>query len=363
MDTPATADIIKRLEVLDAWGGLGIHTRQTATDAALRLRQLDAEVHERPGKEVLEALRRELRAYYFNPTISGLFPSCPPGLWDWVLHGDVESDGAVSDDPLMGWTVDQWGSWVSGLSETDLARVTSRIDAYPKEVRKMLRTAPAARRVESGSGGVWPDDKTAWEYMHWLETHRPEDLRNWALLHDRAEVFPEAHTAGSDLWPDGSVSEHTHPETPMAFTGSEPRLHFKGLGGLRRDPSAKVVRPTVTLQSADDGALWNLTTQCAEECAKPRVEEPEAAEPVIEYPQVLVVNGMIVVELHENRSDYIEAVTVMALHQNPHPDGVMVTVETESSEDAPHLRQFVVPGRLADKFVEDLKLAIVWGAA
>lgn len=362
MDTPTTEELIAQLDKVARSPFQPHIPRLTMKRIADRLRQLDAEVHERPGKEVLEALRRDLEAYHYNPDAAGMLPSCPSELWQWVLGG--ESHEAVSDEGRKATYVAQWAEWAewaAGLEENDLADRLALIHIYAPMVREALR-AESARRAAAPQVFV-SDDKTAWEYMHWLETHRPEDLRNWALLHDRAEVFPEAHTAGSDLWPDGSVSEHTHPETPMAFTGSEPRLHFKGLGGLWRDLSDKVVSTTVTLQSADDGALWNLTTQFADECAKPLVEEPEAAEPVIEYPQVLVVNGMIVVELHENRSDYIGAVTVMALHQNPHPDGVMVTVEKESSEDAPHLRQFVVPGRLADKFVEDLKLAIVWGAA
>ena len=71
---------------------------------------------------------------------------------------------------------------------------------------------------------------------------------------------------------------------------------------------------------------------------------------------------MIIVQCNENRSDYIEAASVMAIRWDDHGDGtVTVTVETESRDVQPNFRCFTLPTRLLERFVDALDHAVVWG--
>jgi len=178
------------------------------------------------------------------------------------------------------------------------------------------------------------------------------------------QIDPEAFTKARDLWPDGSTGD-TGPdlqnptETTLAatFKASFSRdLHVLLMGdyptrGNEPDP----------VDPPEDPPSW---AEAWRNAVKPSTTVTPAVG-VDKFPLVLVTNGdapMIIIQCNENRSDYIEAASVMAIRwEKADDDTVTVTVETESRDVQPNLRCFGMPAGRRQQFIDALDHAVVWG--
>lgn len=183
------------------------------------------------------------------------------------------------------------------------------------------------------------------------------------------QIYPEAFTETKALWPDGSTSDTgpdlQNPTEIRSFTGpKQGTLSF--VGKFDKDLYDRLVglyfpkgNEPDPVDPPEDPPGW---TEAWKDTPKPATTVDTRVD---KFPQVLVTNGdapMIIVQCNENRSDYIEAASVMAIRWEKADDGtVTVTVETESRDVQPNLRCFGMPAGRRQQFIDALDHAVVWG--
>ena len=325
-------------------------------------------------QEVHAALRQARLAHqqlrYYRSDWAWTDVAKSPVAW----HDLPESHGAVSEEPgkLLGFAVGSI-AWVfdSGLRAAWFAanRYADNCNPRPK-IRPIIDGKIRSELVVT----LNPDTDvfecrdplaTAPGYVTSPADDEPTPIPAGTLvIPEQLPVEPAALTETKGLWPDGSTSD-TGPdlqnptETTLAatFKASFSRDLYDLLMG---DYPTRGNEPD-PVDPPEDPPSWAEVWRNA---VKPSTTVTPAVG-VDKFPLVLVTNGdtpMIIVQCNENRSDYIEAASVMAIRwEEADDDTVTVTVETESRDVRPNLRCFGMPAGRRQQFIDALDHAVVWG--
>ena len=336
-------------------------------------------------QEVHTALRQARLAHqqlrYYRSDWAWTDVAKSPVAW----HDLPESHGAVSEEPgtLLGFAVGSI-AWVfdSGLRAAWFAanRFADNCNPRPK-IRPIIDGKIRSELVVT----LNPDTDvfecrdplaTAPGYVTSPADDEPTPIPAGTLvIPEQLPVEPAALTETKGLWPDGSTSDTgpdlQNPTEIRSFTGpKQGTISF--VGKFDKDLYAwKDIRlyfpkdnePDPVDPPEDPPGWTEAWADAWKDTPKPATTVDARVD---KFPQVLVTNGdtpMIIVQCNENRSDYIEAASVMAIHWEEAPDGatVIVTVETESRDVQPNLRCFTLPAHLLERFVDALDHAVVWG--